>query len=78
MKTVRRCQKCKRLPIALVEIWNGRELCFDVDEYGNLSEGYEGHPGDPDRVEAICKCGHHWKLRGVIQIGTEVESKKAF
>lgn len=64
-----KCPKCKHgNDLILIEVWIGHEITweqingkFDRND-GNLN------PGDAYRVEAECKCGHHWKIKKAIQI----------
>jgi hypothetical protein len=62
------CPKCKRANnlAALIEHF-GSEMSYDVEgefrsEFGYIREG------DATGVEAFCKCGHHWMLKGVLQL----------
>ena len=62
-----RCPRCRKRPTTYTEIWDGT-IQFDVDEHGVPEEKGNLEWGKPCSVEAECKCGHAWKLRGVTQI----------
>lgn len=64
----RRCPKCGELPFYLNEVWNNNGLQFDVDKNGNISKEGILTTGDPVKVVAHCICGHHWRLRNILQI----------
>lgn len=68
MSEPRRCPRCRNLPSVYIEMWAGHTIEFDADENGRPeAEGYL-REGEPHHVEARCRCGHMWRLRGVTQI----------
>ena len=64
----RKCPRCKQEPNCYLELWKGHSISFNVNDLGMIeNEGYM-EPGYPYCVVAECKCGHSWRLRGVLQI----------
>ena len=73
MKKLRKCPKCRRLPIIYLEMWAGHSIEFAAvdgvpEKEGNLEAG------SPTHVIAECGCGHMWRLRGVLQITDVVDT----
>ena len=64
----KRCPKCKQAPVYYTELWKDTVIEFDIVD-GEISEQGICNPGQPYGVEALCRCGHKWKLKGVSQIG---------
>jgi hypothetical protein len=61
-----RCPACGDAPERYVEFGTAT-MSFDARPGLRAEEGFH-MAGDVERVEAICGCGHRWKLRGVRQI----------
>lgn len=61
------CPKCWEIPMRLTELWNGHAISFDRLDNNQFDEGVL-NPGDPDHVQAECKCGYHWRLRNTCQV----------
>jgi hypothetical protein len=67
---MRKCPKCKSKNLQLIELWTHSITWDQTEEAGGLTST-EGdlNPGDPYRVDALCKqCNYAWRLRGVTQI----------
>lgn len=67
MRKSPRCPRCGKPPKKYTEMWNGASIVFFAndgvpEEKGVLVEGR------PYCVLADCRCGHCWRLRGVLQI----------
>lgn len=76
MSKPRRCPRCRNIPSVYVEMWSGHTIEFYADAYGcPEGEGYL-REGEPSHVEARCRCGYRWRLRGVTQI-TELRGGEA-
>jgi len=68
MKRIK-CPCCRKVAKQLIEIWVNHTIYFDTDANG-MWDGGEGFTsmGNPAYVDALCECGHRWRLRGVKQI----------
>lgn len=64
----RRCPRCGSTPLRFWEYWTGFTTVFEADKDGHPEEIGLHKEGDPTHVIADCKCGHSWRLRGVLQI----------
>ncbi len=62
------CPSCGRLPYQYVELWRGHSIVFTATAGGRPEAEGEMEPGDPYAVEAVCRCGRTWRVRGVLQI----------
>jgi hypothetical protein len=67
-----RCPKCNRFPEYYREFI---EYCaeFNVDENGWPENEGNHSEGDYFKLEAFCRCGHAWRIRGASQI-TDVQA----
>lgn len=69
-----RCPKCRLVGMRwFEEIWPvaSSRLLFEFIDGERIAHGGAVPEVDPKGVEAVCECGHRWRLRGVIQI-TEI------
>lgn len=63
-----RCPRCGKRPEVYKEFYEGMGTEFSAGEDGVPEpEGWH-FEGLPCRVEATCRCGFQWRLRGVAQI----------
>jgi len=62
-----RCPKCRSRTFTFVESGEWTSSFEVTDGRLDRAEGYH-EPGCMLRLEAQCPCGHHWKVRGAIQI----------
>lgn len=62
-----RCPKCGKEPSFLQEILDGETLSFGLRDGVREKYGSYGKGGST-KVIAECDCGHHWTLRGVVQV----------
>jgi hypothetical protein len=65
------------VPDSYTELWEGHSIEFSVDALGNPEDNGVLVEGAPYAVEAICRCGHRWRLRGVTQITDIKEISRA-
>ena len=61
------CPKCGSQAGTLIEVYHGHTIRFDFDGQARSAEG-SLHDGYPHHVDAECRCGNRWRLRGVRQI----------
>jgi|GEM_PF-4344941 len=66
-----RCPKCRSLDISLVE----HITCYSRWHPGE-EKGWHGD-GEYFKVTGECNCGHHWTLRGYVQVWTELRERLA-
>ena len=63
-----RCPKCRKAPDRLVEFMIGTSV-FQVLDDGAARDAEGWHePGGYYRVDAVCGCGHRWRIKGEIQV----------
>lgn len=68
-KAVRKCPKCGgKQPDYYVELWTDHAVYFYADASGRPEKEGSLTEGEPHYVDAVCKCGHRWRLRGISQI----------
>ena len=61
------CPSCGKSAAVLIEIYHGHSITFECDGRTRSEEGICSE-GSPHHVEAKCRCGKQWRLRGVMQI----------
>lgn len=61
-----RCPSCGSAPERYIEV-GAAMMSFDARLGQRQAEGFHT-VGAVERVEAVCSCGHRWKLRGIRQI----------
>lgn len=66
------CGKCGNNPMWYIEVWSGFTISFSIDNDGYVMNDGEQAVGNPTHVEAVCLCGHRWRLKKINQI-TELE-----
>ena len=73
-----RCAKCGSPPQTLTETGSiTMQFCVSRDGAYRDAEGVQ-EPGDVERLDATCACGHRWRIRNAIQVtsvdtGPEIE-----
>ncbi len=65
---IRRCPKCRALPVRYVEVLAEFTTTFEAKQDGRPEEEGWHSEGYPTHVLAYCVCKHRWRLRGVLQI----------
>lgn len=60
-----KCPKCRQAPTGYNEVWAGHWIQFEADTNGVPSATGELMDGASVGVNALCRCGHAWRLRGV-------------
>lgn len=74
VKSKVKCPKCgNKNTLTLSEIWKGHTVSWNV--IGGKFDRDDGNleVGDPYKVQAQCKCGHHWTIKKALQIDDIIE-----
>ncbi len=73
-----KCPKCKSgNNITLSEFWRESSITWQqVDGKFDRNDGNVNPDGDPYKVEALCRCGHHWRVKGAIQITDVIKEEQ--
>lgn len=62
-----KCPKCRQPPAEYIEHVHV-STTFDAGPEWRSDEGHHSMGGDAFAVDAVCSCGHRWRLRGIVQI----------